>query len=257
MREEKSRSKIGQKSAPLPQFLQFFSPSLSPPFQPPTRATTSFSTTSPTTGSYPNHKPATPCLKQPSLLPLSHFCRSLHLLPAEHSGHRSSQKHRQNHQLSLLITAETPTSSEPLLRQPPFFAAISVACRTWTTVHVLQIINIASGLGPARPKKLKKKIFWVDIGPTILGRCWPTYSGLSSAQSAGPAQPTCFNIYIYISLQKQKNKKKIQKNFKNHFKKIVIFSNIFLPILHNIGLYIYTVKYKSGIKIPGFLWNIF
>ena len=39
-------------------------------------------------------------------------------------------------------------------------------------------------------------------------------------------------------------------------KKIVIFSNIFLPILHNIGLYIYTVKYKSGIKIPGFLRNI-
>jgi len=36
----------------------------------------------------------------------------------------------------------------------------------------------------------------------------------------------------------------------------VIFSNIFLPILHNIGLYIYTVKYKSGIKIPGFLQNI-
>jgi histidinol phosphatase-like enzyme len=32
----------------------------------------------------------------------------------------------------------------------------------------------------------------------------------------------------------------------------VIFSNIFLPILHNIGWYIYTVKYKSGIKIPGF-----
>jgi hypothetical protein len=28
----------------------------------------------------------------------------------------------------------------------------------------------------------------------------------------------------------------------------VIFSNIFLPILHNIGLYIYIVKYKSGIK---------
>jgi hypothetical protein len=36
----------------------------------------------------------------------------------------------------------------------------------------------------------------------------------------------------------------------------VIFSNIFLPILHNIGLYIYTIKYKSGIKIPGFLQNI-
>jgi len=36
----------------------------------------------------------------------------------------------------------------------------------------------------------------------------------------------------------------------------VIFSNIFLPILYDIGLYIYTVKYKSGIKIPGFLRNI-
>ena len=32
----------------------------------------------------------------------------------------------------------------------------------------------------------------------------------------------------------------------------MIFSNIFLPILHNIGLYIYIVKYKSGIKYPIF-----
>jgi len=112
-----------------------------------------------------------------------------------------------------------------------------------------------SGLGLAWPKKLKKKIFWAEIGPTILGRCWPTYSGLSSAQ------PTCFNniyliyiyiyIYIYIFFFFTKTKR-IQKNFKNHFKKILIFLNIFLPILHNIGLYIYTVKYKSGIKIPDF-----
>jgi len=35
----------------------------------------------------------------------------------------------------------------------------------------------------------------------------------------------------------------------------MIFSNIFLFILHNIGLYIYTVKYKSNIKVPGFLRN--
>jgi len=35
----------------------------------------------------------------------------------------------------------------------------------------------------------------------------------------------------------------------------MIFSNIFLFILHNIGLYIYTVKYKSNIKVPGFLQN--
>jgi hypothetical protein len=36
----------------------------------------------------------------------------------------------------------------------------------------------------------------------------------------------------------------------------MIFSNIFLSILHNIGLYIYTVKYKSGIKLSDFVWNI-
>ena len=35
-----------------------------------------------------------------------------------------------------------------------------------------------------------------------------------------------------------------------------MFSNIFLPIMHNIGLYIYIIKYKFGIKIPGFLRNI-
>jgi len=52
------------------------------------------------------------------------------------------------------------------------------------------------------------------------------------------------------------NIKKIKNFQKNNFKKMVIFSHIFLPILHNIGLYIYTVKYKSGIKILGFLQNI-
>jgi len=46
--------------------------------------------------------------------------------------------------------------------------------------------------------------------------------------------------------------KKMQylKNFKNHLKKIMIISNIFLFILHNIEFYIYTIKYKFGIKIP-------
>ena len=53
-----------------------------------------------------------------------------------------------------------------------------------------------------------------------------------------------------------KNSKKKRK-FKNPLKKIMIFSNIFLLILHNIGLYIYIVKYKSGIKIPVFLRNVF
>jgi len=45
------------------------------------------------------------------------------------------------------------------------------------------------------------------------------------------------------------------KFFQNH-KKIMIFSNIFLSILHNIGLYVYTIKYKSGIKLSGFVENI-
>jgi hypothetical protein len=46
--------------------------------------------------------------------------------------------------------------------------------------------------------------------------------------------------------------KKMQylKIFKNHLKKIMIISNIFLFILHNIEFYIYTIKYKFGIKIP-------
>jgi len=50
--------------------------------------------------------------------------------------------------------------------------------------------------------------------------------------------------------------KKIQQISKIILKKNVIFSNIFLPILHNIGLYIYIIKYNSDIKIPGLLRNI-
>jgi hypothetical protein len=64
-----------------------------------------------------------------------------------------------------------------------------------------------------------------------------------------------YYIILYISLKKTKNFYK--KNSKILWKKIVIFSNIFLPILHNIGLYIYIVKYKSGIKIPGFFPKYF
>jgi len=63
-------------------------------------------------------------------------------------------------------------------------------------------------------------------------------------------------IYYNIKILKKKTKNSKKKKSKNPLKKIVIFSNIFLPILHNIGLYIYTVKYKPGIKIPVFLRNI-
>jgi hypothetical protein len=31
----------------------------------------------------------------------------------------------------------------------------------------------------------------------------------------------------------------------------------FLPLLLNIGLYTYTLRYKPDIKIPGFLRNVF
>ena len=51
--------------------------------------------------------------------------------------------------------------------------------------------------------------------------------------------------------------KKNSKKFQKSLKKIMIFSNIFLPNLYNIGLYIYTIKYKSSIKIPSFLRDIF
>ena len=50
-----------------------------------------------------------------------------------------------------------------------------------------------------------------------------------------------------------KSKKKISKII---LKNLWFFSNIFYQFFHNIGLYIYIVKYKSGIKIPGFLRNV-
>jgi len=48
------------------------------------------------------------------------------------------------------------------------------------------------------------------------------------------------------------NIKKIKISKKTISKKIMILSYIFLPIMHNIGLYIYTVQYKSGIKYSVF-----
>jgi len=72
---------------------------------------------------------------------------------------------------------------------------------------------------------------------------------------AGPAHVEFYFIFIYLFIIIYYNIKneKIPKNLKIPFEKFVIFSNIFVPILHNIRLYIYIVKYKSGIKIPDFL----
>jgi len=74
---------------------------------------------------------------------------------------------------------------------------------------------------------------------------------------AGPAHVDFYLfIILYYNIKILKKKEKKSKNFHNPFEKFVIFSNIFLLILYNIGLYIYIVKYKSGIKIPGFLRDI-
>jgi len=119
------------------------------------------------------------------------------------------------------------------------------------------------GPGPAHPKKKKKD----HIGPrstqAFLNRDRPILflGWVRPAIWASPAHIFCNNnnnnnillLLLLLLLKKQKKSKKFSKSFQ----KIVIFSNIFLPILHNIGLYIYTVKYKSDIKIPGFLRNIF
>jgi len=51
-------------------------------------------------------------------------------------------------------------------------------------------------------------------------------------------------------------KKKIQKISKILWKKLWFSQIFFYQFLYNIGLYIYTVKYKSGIKIPDFLRNV-
>jgi len=68
---------------------------------------------------------------------------------------------------------------------------------------------------------------WATVGPARLG----------------PANIFNNNIILYII----KNKKK--------FESISDFSRVFLLILFNIRLYFYTVRYKSGIKILGFLRN--
>jgi hypothetical protein len=91
----------------------------------------------------------------------------------------------------------------------------------------------------------KKRICWAEIDPT------QPFLKLNLAQLVGPNQPIfyiniIFNI-IYI---------KKQKFSKEPFQKFMMFLQFFLPILFNIRLYFYTVKYKSSFKILGFLWNI-
>jgi hypothetical protein len=105
-------------------------------------------------------------------------------------------------------------------------------------------------LGLVRPTPKKKKIF---VGPRLAqpNHSWAEFDPISWV---APAHIFIIILYIYIYIFK---KTKNPKSFKNYFKNNLIFLNIFLPILHNIGLYSYTVRYKSGIKIPGFFQNIF
>ena len=118
----------------------------------------------------------------------------------------------------------------------------------------MQIIHLYGGLyliwpssdgwawsGP--PPKRKKHLLG-KIRPIVLGQDRPN----TIIHWLSPAQPIYIYIYIYIYKQTK---------LKSPLQKIVIVSNIFLPILYNIVLYIYTVKYKSGIKILDFLRNNF
>ena len=113
------------------------------------------------------------------------------------------------------------------------------------------------GLGLAHPKKKRKDYIGLISAQLYLGRDRP----ILFWAEFGPAHIFCNIIIIIIIIIYYyyyyyiKKKQKIQKFSKNHFKKIMIFSNIFLPLLYNIGC-IFTVKYKSSIKIPGFLRNI-
>jgi hypothetical protein len=53
-----------------------------------------------------------------------------------------------------------------------------------------------------------------------------------------------------------KKNNKIQNFFRSPLNFFRIFSLVFLSILDNIRLYIYTVRYRFTIKIPSFLQNI-
>jgi len=105
-----------------------------------------------------------PNLEQPPFLSLS-LLQNLSPFPVMDSNHCSSQRRRLSHQISLLITTETPALGELLLCQPSFSATILVAYITWPTVHILQIINFCFGSsifwpssnGRPGPKKEKKE----------------------------------------------------------------------------------------------------
>jgi len=65
----------------------------------------------------------------------------------------------------------------------------------------------------------------------------------------GPTHPKKRRVFWVTCLQKTKNSK-------GYFKIFIIFSHIYPIILHNIKLYIYTVRYKFDIKILDFLQNV-
>jgi hypothetical protein len=130
---------------------------------------------------------------------------------------------------------ETPSSSESLLRQHPFSATILVTCRTLTTLHVLQIINFGGGLDLFQPGLPLKRV------------------GFVGSISAQPIYLVLYNIYYIMILCLFKKK---EKNSKIISKELRLSQIFFLPILHKIGLYIYTIKYKSSIKILCFLQKI-
>ena len=128
------------------------------------------------------HQPRpSPVAEQPPWTPPSSLCRfsssSFHSSATDCLFfHRSSQQQRLNHQLSLLITTVTIASNSLILHPSLSSATILVACRTWTTVYIMQIIHLYGGpnlIWPSpdswaysSPPPKIKNICWTEIDPT-------------------------------------------------------------------------------------------
>jgi len=129
-----------------------------------------------------------------------------------------------------------------------FFSFLLLRCmQEFTSCNCWLLLADANWVEPVSAKPSPKKSIEKPIRPLVS----PTRLG--PAQLAEPGATQYNNIIIIYNIFK---KTKIFQNFKNPFKKICIISHIFLPILHNIELYIYIVRYRFGIKILGFLRNI-
>jgi len=223
----KSGPKIA-KNQPPPVSIFLLSPSAfcsslstSPQLPSPARIPTNPAYTPPRTPAPPQEASTT--TKQPPRLSLSSpsglFLSSANFFFLRSSNSGGQALHQRRHQP--LHQHDHRPSPPQVVLHPCLASTARPCCSLLLSLHAEFILHAATKI--------------ISFGP---GQFWPNPNGWAGS---GPAP-------IF--------KKKIQKISKIIFLKNVIFSNIFLSILHNIGLYIYILKYNSGIKIPGFLRNI-